>query len=287
MDVREKRPQNRGLTLIEIILVIAAIAVIVGLSTPLFQIFQVSNDLDDTAALLAQTLRRAQTHTASGDSGGPWGVRVGTSTFTLFQGADYASRDQSLDQPFPLPVTINASGSVETVFTGRSGFPEEASTTTLKIASGRQKTILVNAKGRVVVLEEVIEPPKIPPTEADYLTVDTSGLVIYPTFNLLAWGHTLSNSTTTNITMDELRVTWTGSAATAFRGTYMFGSWRYFNGGGVPSGTTVDLTDTIIAPGGPYAPNYLYWNANITGMTLDLVYIMSDGSEYEITGITF
>ncbi len=81
-----------GFTLLEVLLATAAIAAIAGLAVPVYQSFQVRNDLDIAAVTLAQSLRRAAVlaQAADGDSGA--GVHVAVGSIIIFRGQNFAKK---------------------------------------------------------------------------------------------------------------------------------------------------------------------------------------------------
>ena len=114
---------NKGFTLIEILLSIIIIVVIAGFYIPIYQNFQVRNDLNLAATTVAQTLRRAQVLAQASDGNTTWGVRLETGSITLFKGSNYISRDISYDEFFNMATTIDSSSGIEEIvfakFTGK------------------------------------------------------------------------------------------------------------------------------------------------------------------------
>lgn len=141
----------RGFTLIELILVIALMTVIGGMSVPFFQSFQVSTDLATYADTVNRTLRRAQAQAIAGQNTDSWGVYFDTSNnvVTLFIGEDYASRDQSFDQSetFTSGFTITTDFGDEVYFDIFSGNPSTAGAVTLTSDVNDEKIISVNSLG--------------------------------------------------------------------------------------------------------------------------------------------
>lgn len=140
---------SRGFTLLELLLSVAAIGIIAGLSIPFFYGFQTSHDLDIAAQSVAMSLRRAQVLSQGMDGDSPWGVRVATTSVTLFRGSSFAARNALFDESFSRPETIAASGTVEFVFERFNGLPVSTGTTTLTAQSGQRRDIAVNARGMV------------------------------------------------------------------------------------------------------------------------------------------
>ena len=139
----------RGFTMLEVILSVAAIGIITGIGVPVYQAFQVRNDLDVGATTIAQSLRRAQVLAEASDGDSGWGVAVATGTITLFKGATYAARDATYDEVFLVPSSIASSGLSEVAFAKLSGLPGSTGTTTLTSSGGEVRTIIINAKGTV------------------------------------------------------------------------------------------------------------------------------------------
>lgn len=133
----------------EILLSIAVIAIIAGISVPIYQSFHVRNDLDIATVEMAQTLRRAQILSEAVDGDTSWGLKIQSGSLTLFKGVSYAARDTAFDELFDVPTSITSSGVSEIVFTKFSGLPQTTGTITLTSNVNETRTITINAKGMV------------------------------------------------------------------------------------------------------------------------------------------
>jgi len=139
----------KGFTLIEVLLSIAAITIIAGISVPIYRSFQIRNGLDIAAATIAQGARRAQLLAEASDGDSQWGVHVGTSTIAVFRGASYAARNAAYDETFEVPASVTPSGLEEIVFERFTGAPLIPGTVTLTTNTNETRTITINAKGMV------------------------------------------------------------------------------------------------------------------------------------------
>lgn len=135
-----------GFTLLEILLSISVMAIIAGIGIPVYQSFNVRNDLDLTANLVTQSLRRAQILSEAVEGDDAWGVYVGDNKITIFKGNSYAGRDVSYDEIFDLSNAITPSGNQEIIFNKFTGWPQAAGTLILTTVNNA-KIITINAKG--------------------------------------------------------------------------------------------------------------------------------------------
>ncbi|HEX8762979.1 MAG TPA: prepilin-type N-terminal cleavage/methylation domain-containing protein [Candidatus Saccharimonadales bacterium] len=143
---------QKGFTLIEVLLSVVIIGMLVGLSLPLFQSFQVRNDLDITTQSLADALRRAQTYARDGNGDSMWSVSIqsGAGMFYLYKGATFASRDSSYDESTTLQGNITGvSGLSDISFAKLTGTPLTTGTITLTTGNNEVRTVTINAKGMV------------------------------------------------------------------------------------------------------------------------------------------
>lgn len=146
---RYKLRTKKGFTLIEIMLVVALIVAIGGISVPVYQAFQVKNNLDVAAYTIAQTLRRAQVLSQSGADDSIWGVHIVSGNVTLFKGVDFAGRDASADEASEISPNIALTGITDITFSKLFGEPQSIGDIILTTANNDTKNITINAKGIV------------------------------------------------------------------------------------------------------------------------------------------
>lgn len=141
--------QQRGFTLIEVLLSVAIISVLAGLSLPVYQSFNNRNELDIATQSLANALRRAQLYSRGMQNDSQWGVEIQPDAATLFKGNVFASRDTAYDEPTVIPDSITVSGDSEILFAKLSGAPDAAASITLTSINNDTRTVTINAKGTV------------------------------------------------------------------------------------------------------------------------------------------
>ena len=141
--------QEAGFTLVEMLLSVAILTALVGMSLPLYTTFVQRNDLDITAESVAVALRRAETYARAVQYDSTWSIELQSSSVTLFQGTNFAGRNTSYDETLSLPGSITLSGLSEIQFAKFSATPNTTGNIVLTSNTNDTRTISVNAKGMV------------------------------------------------------------------------------------------------------------------------------------------
>jgi prepilin-type N-terminal cleavage/methylation domain-containing protein len=137
---------KRAFTMIEILSVIAIMLLLFGISLPIYQSSLNSSEMDNALKIAVSTIRKAQLQSMAVSNDAQWGVRITSTTLTLFQGASYATRVATYDTDYTLPGNMAYSGPSEIVFSKLYGVP--ATTGTLILSkNGKSVQIVINAKG--------------------------------------------------------------------------------------------------------------------------------------------
>lgn len=150
---------NRGFTIIELLTVVALMALILGLglivSMDSLRGFSFRNDRDAVVAALQRARARAINNVCLGNAcvdGKAHGVYFDAGRIVLFQGSDYSSRDEVVDEIIKFEsaaTTINNSPPNGIVFEQLSGNVNSAVSIEMRGGDWRGATIEINAAGRI------------------------------------------------------------------------------------------------------------------------------------------
>jgi len=151
-----------GFTLVETLLVAGVVCIILILSFPFYNTFQISNQLDSLSSEAFQALRKSQMKAITLENDSTWGVyfekNIGDEDkFVLFKGPNYLNRDQNYDEISELPNTIFFDeislngGGTEVVFNKINGSTDHYGFLEIKSSTNKEKTITINEAGRISI----------------------------------------------------------------------------------------------------------------------------------------
>lgn len=148
-----------GFTLIEMVLVIALVAIMLVLMIPVSRQFQVSALLTSETAALVADLRRSQAAAVAGANDSAHGVHFDptpTDRWVLFRGNTYvqgAPENEVHALPSVLDITTVTltGGGQDILFTERRGMTGNSGLISLRAPNGETRTVSVNGRGVVEV----------------------------------------------------------------------------------------------------------------------------------------
>jgi len=144
-----RRLKLKSVTLVEVMLAIAVLVIIMGVSAPIYGSLQTKSDVEMATNQLIQSLRRAQilARASKGDSN--WGVKIETGAITTYQGTSFSTRNPNSDERTAISPLTLISGLDEINFSKFSGLPAQSGAITLTLDNRETKTININAKGTI------------------------------------------------------------------------------------------------------------------------------------------
>jgi prepilin-type N-terminal cleavage/methylation domain-containing protein len=155
-----KVKNDKGLTLIEILIVIAILTLVLSLSLIFsmddYRGYSFRDERNKIIGILEKARSQAINNIcldATCDNGTAHGVHIVNNTLTLFEGDSWASRHSSIDESFEVSKTISISGISEVIFSQLSGdgttTPKTISDIVLTDISGRTSIININTEGNI------------------------------------------------------------------------------------------------------------------------------------------
>lgn len=133
---------HKGFTLLEILLTVALLAVVAGISLPVSFSWVASLDQRQAVRTLVASLEEARTYALTGKGGTGWGVQVEGGTVIVFAGGSYAARVVAEDRSWSLPDGVEVTGASGVVFAEETADPSSYPVFTVrKGASSSQVTV--------------------------------------------------------------------------------------------------------------------------------------------------
>lgn len=154
-------PQTTGFSLLELLLVMAILAIIGSLSSAFLFGQKLSTELEEEARKILSVLRLAQNKAVTLEQNSSWGVHFDNTGpdpfYDMFLGSSYAGATTT--ERFYLAAGIEytspaAATSTDAVFNKRSGELLSSATTTIAIKTSAQnqtKSVIIAPNGRITV----------------------------------------------------------------------------------------------------------------------------------------
>ena len=145
-QIKSIKKISAGFTLVEILIVISITAILAMVSTSVYTNLNARENLEISTNSLIEAIRYAQSNSRVGKGDSEWGIRILQSSFVIFKGSNYVSRNVSFDQSFNFSKGVVVDGLSEIVFEKITGWTEDDGAIILTNSYGT-KDILINEKG--------------------------------------------------------------------------------------------------------------------------------------------
>lgn len=145
-------PQARhakGFSLVETLLIMSLVGIILAASIPAYQKIQTENDLTIAFSTLTQALRLAQLKAQAVEQDSGWGIHGEPGIITIFKGASFATREQTLDETYQINKKINIAAPTDFFFLPFSGRPQTPGAWQISNSS-QTRSISVNQLGTLI-----------------------------------------------------------------------------------------------------------------------------------------
>ncbi|MEK7616348.1 MAG: prepilin-type N-terminal cleavage/methylation domain-containing protein [Patescibacteria group bacterium] len=139
--------QRRGFTLIEVLISLSILTILLGLSVPFVLNFYERYQIDSERAKFVSLLRQARTMSLGGEGSADHGMYISGTQFTVYEGANYATRNTAKDQTSERETNVDITGPTEATFAYLTG--TTASQSFILDNRVKQNTIHVNTEGTI------------------------------------------------------------------------------------------------------------------------------------------
>jgi type IV fimbrial biogenesis protein FimT len=145
---------NRGLSVVELIMVVAVVAILVAIVVPSFVSLRKNQALQNSTNSVVSLLQEARTKTLASYNNTFYSVYLGTNEITMFTGGTYSSSDStnkvvSYESPVTLQSNSLNGGGSQISFDRLKGTTSQYGTIVVGISGGSSKTITVSDSGIV------------------------------------------------------------------------------------------------------------------------------------------
>lgn len=143
----------KGFSYVQILLIVAIIAVLAASSAPYYLQFQVRQQLQSTSSILLADIRYAQSKAMQQAEHDQWGVHISDSDkeYVLYYGSTYSAAESN-NVVIDYPASVSLSPDQDILFEPVTGVPTSGTSTTITVTSSavpnESFTISINEEGR-------------------------------------------------------------------------------------------------------------------------------------------
>ena len=174
-----KRLNQKGFSLIELLVVVLIIAILIGLAFVSYRLFEKRTELETTAQNILATLKLAQTKTLASEGASQYGVHFENDKYILFKGDTYQEGAVE-NKIYQLPKRLEiydidlADEGNDVIFRRISGHTQQNGAIRLRIISApeRTRTIIIQSYGLIELKTDPADSPADPITDSKHLHFD-------------------------------------------------------------------------------------------------------------------
>jgi prepilin-type N-terminal cleavage/methylation domain-containing protein len=136
----------KGFTILELLLSIAIIVILTGITIPFYSEYNKSS-LQAETGVIVNALRTAKISAISMKDNSGWSVHFGQGKIIVFKGESFELRDISFDREIGISSGLKFSGVNDIYFSPFNGIPSKTGAVIMTGQDNTQKEFIINQKG--------------------------------------------------------------------------------------------------------------------------------------------
>ncbi|MFC1656540.1 Tfp pilus assembly protein FimT/FimU [Patescibacteria group bacterium] len=138
-----------GFTIVELLLSVAIISIIFGLSIPFYQTFYINSGYNTAISDIRQNIYRAEARARNSEQDSIWSLRIQNNNIYIYLGNDFANRNSEYDEIIEIAGSVTIEDIPDIHFAKLSGIPNESTDIVINSISQKSKTISINSQGGI------------------------------------------------------------------------------------------------------------------------------------------
>lgn len=186
---------RRGFAFVEVLTVVAVVALLSAFALPALRIFNQQKSLDASSQGILETLRVSQSKTLASEEATSYGVYFDTQAnpqnYVLFKGASFATRDTAKDRVYTLPATIEFSNvgvvSSQVVFEKITGNANQSGSVSvwLKADHSNIRSTFIDVAGNVTTSQQSVPSDESRAKDSRHTHINYAGREIQTSENIV------------------------------------------------------------------------------------------------------
>jgi prepilin-type N-terminal cleavage/methylation domain-containing protein len=138
--------EKKGFTILEMLLSVAMIAILAGVSIPLYSIYGSRTSSEGVKNGITNSLRTARAFSVAGKDDSAWGVHFESGNIIIFKGFSFAGRDASFDETMSIDDDVTFSG-INNIYFNAAGVPDKTGDVTFTIPNYGSNSVTLISEG--------------------------------------------------------------------------------------------------------------------------------------------